>query len=96
MFIVNLTYIVPLEKVDDYIDAHIEYLNIQYEKGHFLASGRKIPRDGGIILSNVESREALMAILEMDPFKINNLAEYSVTEFVPSKTADALSFLRES
>lgn len=93
MFIINLTYKTELDTVDQYLEEHIEYLNKQYEQGYFLASGRKIPRTGGIILSNVESKTQLEEIIEKDPFKHHDLADYELTEFVPSKTSDELSFL---
>lgn len=93
MFIVNLTYKVELERVDQFLDEHIEFLNKQYELGNFLASGRKIPRTGGIILSNVESIEDLERIIEKDPFRKNELADYQLTEFIPSKTCEKLNFL---
>lgn len=93
MFIINLTYTSALDKIDEFLNEHIEFLNHQYELGHFLASGRKIPRTGGIILSNVESKEALEKIIEKDPFKKNELANYELTEFVPSKTSEELKFL---
>lgn len=95
MFIINLTYKTELERVDQFLNEHIDYLNEQYELGHFLASGRKIPRTGGIILSNVESKSELEEILEKDPFKKNDLAIYELTEFVPSKTCEELNFLME-
>ncbi|NKI30435.1 GTP cyclohydrolase [Muricauda sp. DJ-13] len=93
MFIVNLTYKTQLEKIDQFLNAHIEFLNEQYESGNFLASGRKIPRTGGIILSNVASKSELEKIIKKDPFKKNELAHYEVIEFVPSKTCDELKFL---
>ncbi|WP_075343879.1 YciI family protein [Tenacibaculum agarivorans] len=93
MFIVNLTYKVALEKVDQFIGAHIKFLNEQYELGNFLASGRKVPRTGGIILSNVTSKTELEKIIEKDPFKKNELANYELTEFIPSKTCDEMKFL---
>ncbi|TDQ25665.1 YciI family protein [Tenacibaculum caenipelagi] len=96
MFIINLTYKVQLEKVDNYLNEHIEFLNEQYELGHFVASGRKVPRTGGVILSNVNSKPELEGIIEKDPFKINNLADYELIEFVPTKTSEQLSFLLES
>tara|TARA_R110002033_G_scaffold170341_1_gene212624 strand:+ start:115 stop:402 length:288 start_codon:yes stop_codon:yes gene_type:complete len=95
MFIINLTYKTELNKIDNHINNHIEFLNEQYELGNFLASGRKVPRTGGIILSNVESKSELEKIIEKDPFKINNLADYELTEFIPSKTCNELSFLME-
>ena len=95
MFIINLTYKTELDKVDQYINDHIEFLNEQYKLGNFLASGRKVPRTGGIILSKVENKTELEKIIGKDPFKINELADYELTEFIPSKTCDELKFLME-
>ncbi|MEL6589297.1 MAG: YciI family protein [Bacteroidota bacterium] len=95
MFIINLTYKVPLEDVDTFLSEHIIYLKQQYQAGHFIASGRKVPRTGGIILSTVKTETELQAVLNQDPFMKHNLADYEVTEFVPSMTAEALSFLKE-
>ncbi|KAA1239840.1 YciI family protein [Aquimarina sp. RZ0] len=95
MFIINLTYKTELEKIDQFLNEHIEFLNEQYELGHFLASGRKIPRTGGIILSNVKLQSELEKIIEKDPFKKNELADYELTEFVPTKTCKELNFLME-
>jgi uncharacterized protein YciI len=95
MFIIELTYIVDLEEVDKILPEHIEYLKKQYEKGNFIASGRKIPRTGGIILSKLDSIEKLNEILAQDPFKINNLATYEIVEFIPSMTSDKFVNLKE-
>lgn len=93
MFIINLTYKTELKKIDQYLNEHIKFLDEQYKLGHFIASGRKIPRTGGIILSNVESKSDLEKIIESDPFMKNKLADYVLTEFEPSKTCDELKFL---
>lgn len=86
MFIVNLTYLKPLNEVEKHIAAHREFLTIHYESGLFLASGPKNPRDGGIILvTGNASRKELEAILDGDPFKHHGLAEYQITEFTPVK-----------
>ena len=95
MFIVSLTYISDLEEVDKLLPKHVEYLKAQYTKGNFIASGRKVPRIGGIILSKMESLEALEKVLDEDPFKIHNMAEYEILEFVPSMTSDDFANLRE-
>jgi uncharacterized protein YciI len=55
MFIVSLTYICNLEEIDKILPEHIQYLKEQYEKGNFIASGRKVPRTGGIILTQIAS-----------------------------------------
>ena len=95
MFIVSLTYIVDLEKVDELLPLHVDYLKTQYKKGNFIASGRKIPRTGGIILSKLDGIEKLEEVLNQDPFKINNLAEYTIEEFIPSMTSDDFVNLKE-
>ncbi|WP_103865986.1 MULTISPECIES: YciI family protein [Aquimarina] len=93
MYIINITYKVPLTKIDSYLNDHIIFLKEQYHLGHFLASGRKEPRNGGIILSTVDKKEALLDILEKDPFKIHDLADYELIEFIPAMTSKEMEFL---
>ena len=95
MYIVSLTYKASLEAIDKELNNHIDYLKKQYAAGNFLASGRKIPRNGGVILAKTQSREELDEILKQDPFNQNNLADYEVIEFVPSMTSKELSYLLE-
>jgi len=95
MFIVALTYKVSLEKIDCFLNDHIDYLNNQYQLGNFIASGRKVKRIGGIILSNLSDKKELLRIIEKDPFKINGLADYEITEFILTKTSKELDFLIE-
>ncbi|MEO9513590.1 MAG: YciI family protein [Flavobacteriaceae bacterium] len=96
MFIINLTYKTELEKVDQFLEEHITFLNQQYELGNFMASGRKVPRTGGIILAKMDNKAELEKIIEHDPFKKNELADYELTEFVPSKACEELLFLIEA
>lgn len=96
MFIVHVNYKVNLDIVEQHLAAHVDYLKQQYSLGNFIASGRQVPRTGGIILSNMDCREALDQVLEQDPFKQNNLADYVVTEFIPSMTCKELEFLRSN
>ncbi len=95
MFIVSLTYKKDLSEVDKFIKPHIEFLKDKYSKNIFLASGRKIPRTGGIILATAKNKKDLMKELKDDPFFINEIADYDITEFVPSMTCKELGFLKE-
>lgn len=95
MFIVSLTYTSDLKEIDKFLLEHIEYLKIQYKKGNFIASGRKVPRTGGIILSKLDNINDLEKVLNQDPFKINNLAKYEIQEFIPSMTSDEFINLKE-
>ncbi|WP_430461306.1 YciI family protein [Thalassolituus sp. LLYu03] len=94
MFVVSLTYVAELNEIDQHLDAHVDYLNRCYDAGIFLASGRKVPRTGGVILAQAENRAALDAVLQQDPFFVHRLAAYDVTEFEPTRTSAALDFLR--
>lgn len=94
MFIVSLTYKVDLSEVDEFIEEHVSYLDKYYAKGHFLVSGRKEPRTGGVILAQANDVDELNAILAEDPFYREHLADYEVTEFTPSKFANGFEVIK--
>lgn len=85
MFIISLTYTCDISEIERFLPAHIAYLDRHYAANEFLMSGRKNPRTGGVIIAVTETLQALDKILDDDPFKINNLAHYEITEFIPSK-----------
>jgi len=88
MFIIELSYKAPLEQVDAQMKPHMAFLKKHYASGHFLVSGRKIPRDGGIILAVGKSREEIEAIAAQDPFCQKGLADFRVIEFRVSQRAE--------
>ncbi len=88
MFLIELTYTRDLTEIDAHMAAHVVFLKKHYAAGHFLVSGRKIPRDGGIILALAESRAEIEAIVREDPFCEHGLAEFRVIEFRASQRAD--------
>ena len=88
MFIIELVYKAPLAEIDASMAAHVRFLKRYYESGHFLVSGRKIPREGGIILAVGESREAIEAIAREDPFCSRGLADFRVIQFRVSQQAE--------
>ena len=91
MFIVSITYHTNLSQVDEALQAHLSFLDDNYQAGHFLASGPKVPRTGGIILVNMHSRDALHTLLENDPFYREGIAVYEITEFTVTKSAACLA-----
>ena len=88
MFVIELTYKVDLSRIDAHMKAHVAFLKKYYASGHFLVSGRKIPREGGIILAVGESREEIEAIANEDPFCTRGLADARIIEFRLSQRAD--------
>jgi uncharacterized protein YciI len=85
MFIINLNYIVPLEKIDQQMAPHVKFLQKYYKQNVFVASGRKVPRTGGIILALADSKEEVEKIIREDPFFTHKLAEFTITEFLTSQ-----------
>ena len=88
MFIIEILYKADLKQIDACMGAHMKYVRKYYATGNFLVSGRKIPRDGGIILAVAESRDAIEAIAKEDPFYTRGLADVRVIEFRASQHAD--------
>lgn len=87
MFVIELIYKVPLSEIDASMKAHVAFLNKRYASGHFLVSGRKIPRDGGIIVALGKDRAEIETIMREDPFCARGLAEFRVIQFRASQHA---------
>ena len=96
LFVVSLEYVKPLSTVDRYLKEHKAFLDQQYAAGHFVASGRKVPRTGGVILASVANRADLEKILAADPFAKHRLAEYQVTEFLPTMSSEQFKAVAEA
>ncbi|QGZ60044.1 YciI family protein [Paraburkholderia acidiphila] len=94
MYIVSLTYVAPLERIDDALPAHRAYLDTHFEAGKFIAAGPKMPRDGGVIIASHMPRERLDALLAADPFAQQGVASYEVTEFKATRLAPGLNLPR--
>lgn len=88
MFVIELIYKAGLDEIDAHMTAHVRFLKKYYAAGTFLVSGRKIPRDGGIILAVGKSRKDIEAIVKEDPFHRHGLADFRIIEFRASQRAD--------
>ncbi|MFW8600493.1 YciI family protein [Desulfobacterota bacterium M19] len=95
MFVISLNYIGSLEQVDSLLEEHIEFLTEQYNRKIFIASGRKIPRTGGVILAAGNNKNEINSVIKQDPFYINKVAEYDIVEFSPSMTLPEFETLIE-
>ncbi len=88
MFVIELIYKADLAEIDANMAAHVTFLNKYYASGNFLVSGRKIPRDGGVILAAGKTRQQMQAIVEEDPFVARGLADFRIIEFRASQRAN--------
>ena len=85
MFIVALSYKKDISEVEKFIEAHIQFLNTYYADKKIIFSGRKNPRTGGVILVRNVNKETLTDIIKQDPFYQNEIADYDITEVIPTK-----------
>ncbi|MEO7046426.1 MAG: YciI family protein [Ferruginibacter sp.] len=85
MFVILVTYKKPLEIVDKYLADHAHFLDQGYQNNYFIVSGRKNPRTGGVIFSQLNDQSKLEDIIMKDPFHIHEIADYEIIEFIPGK-----------
>jgi uncharacterized protein YciI len=88
MFVIELNYKTALAEIDAHMAAHVAFLKKYYASGNFLVSGRKIPRDGGVILAVARDKRQVEAIIKEDPFYQHGLADFRIVEFRASQRAD--------
>jgi uncharacterized protein YciI len=87
MFVIELIYKADLKQIDAHMTAHVRFLKKYYADGTFLVSGRKIPREGGVIIAAGKSRQEIEALIREDPFHEHGLAEFRIIEFRASQRA---------
>ena len=93
MLILALTYVKPNEEADKHMEPHMAWVKEGYAKGWFLASGRKVPRTGGVILA-VGERAEIEAYVAADPFTIHGVAEYEIIEVGLTTVTEGLETLK--
>ena len=89
LFVVTLTYRVPLEQIDAALAEHAEWLDRQYADGVFVLSGRRVPRTGGLIIATNTTADDLDRRLDADPFRVRGYAEYTVVAVQPTRAVGA-------
>ncbi|HEY1015327.1 MAG TPA: YciI family protein [Herpetosiphonaceae bacterium] len=84
-FLVEITYLVPLERIDELLPGHRAFLQEGYDRGLLLLSGPQNPRVGGIVVARAESFAELDSFFAGDPYRREGVAEYRFVEFSPVK-----------
>ena len=95
LFVLDIIYTQGTEAVNPHLEARRQYLTHHCKNGRFLASGRKDPRTGGIIIA-VGARNEISEVVTEDPFVVNGVAKYAITEFIPTMTSPHLENYREN
>lgn len=94
MLILSLTYKKDIAEADRYMTPHLDWVKKGYEKGLFLASGRKIPRTGGVILARGDRAE-IEAYVASDPFVIHGIADCEISAVELTTVAPGLEGLQD-
>lgn len=93
MFILSLTYKKSNEEADRYLEPHLAWVKEGYDRGWFLASGRKIPRTGGVILARGDRAE-IEVFVATDPFTVHGIADYDIVEVAITTAVPDLQILK--
>ena len=92
MCVVSLTYGDDLDAIDAAMSDHVDWLSDAYANGLLLASGRKQPRTGGIIIA-IGDKKVTEELIAKDPFVSRGLATAEVIPFTASMAATPLADL---
>lgn len=94
MLILSVTYTQPIEAVERHAATHMDWVKQGYERGYFLASGRKVPRVGGVILARGD-RAIIEEFLQQDPFVLHDVGRYEITDVAFTRAEAGLDALVE-
>ena len=92
MCVVSLTYTASLDAIDAAMSRHVGWLRDAYANDLVIASGRKVPRTGGVIVMRGDEA-AVAALVATDPFVADGLATAEIVSFTASMVAPALADL---
>jgi len=94
IFLLVSRYTAPLERIEELIPAHRDYLRDLRERGLLVVSGRREPGTGGAIVLRGTREQAEAAVAE-DPFTHAGVAETEIVAVEPLFWADGLeAFVR--
>ena len=90
--VVILTYVAGLDAIDAAMGDHVAWLTQAYRSDLIVASGRRVPRTGGVIVLRGEP-DAVRRLVETDPLVSGGLATSEIIPFTASMAAPALADL---
>ncbi|MBY6003984.1 hypothetical protein KUV62_08700 [Salipiger bermudensis] len=91
LFVVDIEYVVPFEQIEPVLAPHMDFVRQGYADGHFLCSGPKNPRSGGIVIAIGASLAAIEALMAEDPFVSAGVVTVQITEFAASNRHPVLA-----
>lgn len=93
MYIVFLRFSVNKAKAKQYMQGHNAWIEKGMKEGFFQLVGSLNKNQGGCIIANNIEAQALKALIEEDPFVIENVVVAETHEVTPSLTSLGFQFL---
>ncbi|MCR8844645.1 YciI family protein [Paenibacillus sp. SC116] len=78
MYLVEIRYTKAIDEVAQHLQAHLAFLDRYYAAGKFLLSGPFEPRDGGIIMIDIDDEDEVKRIISEDSFYQHQVTDYSL------------------
>lgn len=79
-FVLISRYTAPRERIEELVPEHRVYLERHFASGLFVASGRRVPWTGGVIVARGTRADVETAVME-DPFTREGVAETEIVQF---------------
>lgn len=94
MYLLNVSYIQPIEEVVKHQETHSVWVKKYISEGIFLIAGPKKSKMGGAILVKSIDKQRLNNILAEDSFIEHDMAEYQIIDFDCKLSVDDLGMLK--
>ena len=88
--VLTLTYVQPLDAVDETRPAHVDWIQREIEAGRLLLTGRQESQRGGVLITADISTEDAEALMAEDPYQQAGLVRYERVSFNGSLRAPGL------
>jgi len=99
LYVAVSDYHVPLDQIDAHLEEHRSWILAEYVSGRVLASGRRTPPVGGVLIFRADSQEDAETFASMDPFVARGFLSYRVVGFnatpAPWRSAAFAAFVAE-
>ncbi|KUI22099.1 GTP cyclohydrolase [Mycobacterium sp. IS-1496] len=79
--VLTLTYLKPLDVIDESRPAHLEWLANEVDAGRILLAGRVEAQTGAVLVTGDISAEEADAIAAADPYSKAEVVSYTRTSF---------------
>jgi uncharacterized protein YciI len=88
--VLTLTYVQPLDVVDQTRPAHLEWIDGEIAAGRLILAGRKESGTGGVLITGDITVEEADDLIAKDPYQLAGLVDYERVSINAGKRAPGL------